>query len=223
MSNRVGPYNEEVLMKFKQFYKNFINSISKKDYTFLKKKCEKKLFLNLKKTLDEDNDKMYINDLKEEKIKINIQKIIMQLNLGASIDREFNKRLVKADEQNNIFQNLKKQVPDILVEFAFYKLNQKENINNLPVNLENNLVRFYIDLKTNYIISRTPLKDENQFEEHSLIYEWDVKQIVSTYKILKQHPLIKKNPILEGAMKDAEDLKIVISDFDNYLNGNKFI
>lgn len=220
----INQYNEELLKNFKHLYKNFINSITKKDYGFFERKCEKNLYLNLKKNLDEESEKMYINDLKVELLQINIEKINLQLNIGASTDREFNKKLVKAQEQNNMFENIKKQNPSILIEFDFYKLNQKENPNNVPLNLNNNLLRFFVDIKTNYIISRTPIKDDKQFENHSIIFEWETNTIFSVFKILKENPLLKMNPIVAGMMKNkTEDFNIIISDFDKYLNGNKFI
>ena len=122
-------------------YVNFITSIYEKDENFIRNVCGKnfseKLIENLNKK--EYKDGLFLNDISEEDLKIQIDSLMFEINIGIS-------KNIKYNIENNfrqIFSILSK--PDLNI-YSFKPINT---------------FRLFLDIKSNLILSEKKISDLN--------------------------------------------------------------
>lgn len=185
-------------------------AISTKDLDNIRKNSERRFAISLIETLQEEKDQLHLNQIDQNEIRITIEKIKMSICFGLSLDRDLNKNLVKSNDKNKRLSFFLKHIPEDLLDINFYENEDGNIITN------NSVVRFLIDFNTNYVISKDKVSDPNIFEKHSLIMESDIKNEKTLFKILRQNFMSKM-------MQTDEEIKLVVSDFDEFLKGNKLI
>jgi hypothetical protein len=159
----------DLVKSFFKTYKNFIQAISEKELEYLEKNCERKFGDSLIETLEEEKDELHLNQIDPSEIRISIEKIVMSINFGLSLNRDLNKNLVKSEDRSKRLAFFLKLVPKDLLDINYY---EKEDGN---IMTDHSVVRFLIDYKTNYVISKEKISDPTLFEEHNLILESEIK------------------------------------------------
>jgi predicted O-linked N-acetylglucosamine transferase (SPINDLY family) len=220
------PISDEISLAIIKQYKSFIHSTANKDLSSLQKLCEINLFKNLKDSLQEENKNLFVNSISDSQVEVKCESMKLSINFGATLDRNFNKNLVPISQQNNQFASMIKSLPlsnfsNQGMEFNFYS---KKSENTFAPNI--NVLRLIMNLKTNYIVSPEKISDANMFEDHSIIFESEFKNVFTMFKIFDLNLLSKvNNPMVTSllSMKTDDNFNFIFSDFDNFMNGNKLV
>jgi hypothetical protein len=165
----------------------------------------------LTETLKEDNEELHVNDINEKEMQIVIENVKININFGVFADRELNKNLIKSQEKDRVMGAMLKLIPKKVIDINFY---EDEKSGKILAN--STVVKFLVDFKTNYVISKEHTNDPTIIEAHKMMFETELKNEKTIFKILRRS-------FSSNLIKSDEEIKLKIADFDNFLNGNNLI
>lgn len=220
--------NKEIQEGTKLIYKNFLFALYEKDYSYLQEVCEKNFAQKLNQSLFNYNEKLYIShkETEDNNIQIKLKNLQLDAYLGVSTNRELNKsnRLEKIDVASiggSLFTLILTKIRDKMDrEFIQYYLNNgKTN--------ENYTIRIAIDVESNLILSKYQLFNKESLELHSIVIEAQSNNpnlFVNLLKGGEEDSGIFNTMLKMVQMKKKWDnYSWIVSDFDNFMNGNPLV
>ena len=198
-------------------YKNFVTALKEKDSNYIEKNCEKGFAKYIKREISHMLSDLIIKKDEDIEEKFYIKSMEVETHYHITNDRDIN---AKNKNKNNFslflflhdkftmkMVNLfEKYISDFKKLHFFYKINK-----------ETSVIRIKINLKTNFILSKTKsLLTPMEFEDHSLIIEkkGDLSTIISLIQLYKTIP---------NTLKIKDDSQFYIADFDNCMNENPLV
>jgi len=207
--------NSELIEGFKFSYENFIRAIHEKDFPYLRNITESTLGNKLVNAIEDHKFKINLFP-KDNNFKIDIDSVFLEIHYFISADRRKNKELNAVKDHDGKVAKLIQKAPLTLAEsMVFYKTDK-------PINKV--VAKYYINIKSDLILSHNDVIFQNYPEYHSIILEVECnpEDIFSMLNMSKVPGFLSKL-INEKKLTSNEGYSYKIADLDKYLNGNPLI
>lgn len=202
-------------------FKNFLQAVHENDHEYISENTEREFGKKVIKNIKDYKGKLYIYPEDEEQIRILINGMKFDLHLCVEADRESNKKNGVSKLPSSVGEMMSKMMRiNISNEnnpfkegLSFY---QAKTITFPP--MMTSVARFHIEFNSNLILSKKAASDQQE-EKHSVTFDVQGKtpfDLLSTFNksFMKNAPVpIQANP----------PEKIIISDFDNCMQGNPLV
>jgi hypothetical protein len=213
--------NVDFLEGIKFAYRNLIEALYDRDYEFLEGACEESLAKKLEKSMNEYKDELFISSPKD--ILVQISSLKMECHIGISTSR-YKNSLIKLEKCNNAFESNKGFPfnPNILNSLPGF-----ENLFNFYKQQDNSILKYYVirlnvDMKSNLILSRNSLNYDTT-EIHNVLFELESTDRNILFNIFSKSSIMKAAGFYRNSDSSELPEKIIISDFDNVMNGNPLL